>query len=227
MNPIPSNAAAPAAPLPGRRLSLLDRCIAQTDAIIKSALGPHVAARPYPGENVGETVTDPPQRKHVAALMRVNHAGEIAAQALYHGQALIAKPGPVREAMLAAAREETDHLAWCAQRIGELGGRTSLLDPFWYAGSFAIGAVAGLAGDRYSLGFVAETERQVVEHLESHLNELPKTDARTRAVLEQMSHDEARHGGSATAAGGITPPLPIQKLMALTARMMTTTARWL
>src|SRR5690242_2265555 len=135
------SSASPAQPLPAsseRQLSLLDRCITQADTLLRSALGPHVAERPYPADGLGETMQDADQRRQVAALMRINHAGEIAAQALYHGQAMTAKRGPVRDSMLQAAREETDHLAWCAQRINELGGRPSLLDPLWYAGSFAI-----------------------------------------------------------------------------------------
>lgn len=217
----------PAAKAPARTYSPLDRVIAQADLLLKSALGPHVAGRPYPAEHVVETVTEIPARRHAAALMRINHAGEIAAQALYHGHALAARQESTRESMLQSAAEETDHLAWCAQRLAELGGRTSLLDPFWYAGSFAIGVLSGLAGDRHSLGFVAETERQVVEHLAAHLRELPRDDARTRAVIEQISSDEAKHGGTALAAGGVIPPGPVRQLMKLTARVMTTTARWL
>lgn len=211
----------------GRHLSPLDRLITEADRLLKSAMGPHLAGRPYPATDLPEKVTDPAARRHAAALMRVNHAGEIAAQALYHGHALTARETATRRTMLESAAEETDHLAWCAQRITELGGRTSLLDPLWYAGSFAIGVASGLAGDRHSLGFVAETERQVVEHLAAHLRELPTDDVRTRAVIEQMSRDEAKHGGGALAAGGVIPPGPIRRLMTLTARVMTSTARWL
>lgn len=223
---IAPSTAIPSTQASARTFSHMDRIIGHADQLLKSALGPHVAARPYPAHQITETVTDPAVRRRAATLMRVNHAGEIAAQALYHGHALVAREASTREAMLESAAEETDHLAWCAQRITELGGRTSLLDPFWYAGSFAIGVASGLAGDRHSLGFVAETERQVVEHLASHLRELPD-DARTRSVIEQMSRDEAKHGGSALAAGGVIPPSPVQKLMQLTARVMTATARWL
>jgi ubiquinone biosynthesis monooxygenase Coq7 len=156
--------------------------------------------------------------------MRVNHAGEIAAQALYHGQALTARNPEVRAALLGAARDETDHLAWCEQRVRELDSRTSLFAPLWYAGSFAIGALAGLAGDRTSLGFVAETERQVIEHLESHLHALPQDDDRSRRIVEQMQADEARHGTEARDAGGRDLPRLIRGLMRRTARVMTFTA---
>ncbi len=159
--------------------------------------------------------------------MRVNHSGEIAAQALYHGQAWVAREPATKDALLEAAREEGDHLVWCATRIGELGGRTSLLNPLWYGGSFAIGAIAGSLGDATSLGFVAETERQVVEHLESHLEQLPEGDERTRSIITQMRADEAHHGGAAIRAGGMPLPLPVRAVMKLTAKLMTTTARWL
>jgi ubiquinone biosynthesis monooxygenase Coq7 len=159
--------------------------------------------------------------------MRVNHSGEIAAQALYQGQAFVTKSDATRESLMEAGREESDHLAWCAARIHELGGRRSVLDPLWYAGSFAIGALAGLAGDRTSLGFVAETERQVVQHLQSHLQRLPVEDVRTRAILEQMSADEERHGAAARDAGGVELPAPARALMKLTGRIMTRTAFWL
>jgi ubiquinone biosynthesis monooxygenase Coq7 len=159
--------------------------------------------------------------------MRVNHAGEVAAQALYQGQALVAANAATRASLLEAGREETDHLAWCERRVTELGGRTSLLSPFWYAGSFAIGALAGLASDRTSLGFVAETERQVVDHLSSHLKQLPAGDARSRAIIEKMSDDEARHGHNALDAGGVALPTVARVLMKLTARLMTRTAYWI
>jgi ubiquinone biosynthesis monooxygenase Coq7 len=158
--------------------------------------------------------------------MRVNHAGEVAAQALYEGQAATAREPRLRRALRRAAREERDHLAWCAARIDELGGAPSVLGPVWYSGSFAIGALAGLAGASYSLGFVAETERQVIEHLEGHLDRLPATDARTRAILEQMQRDEAQHGENALRAGAAELPEPIRRLMRLTARVMTGTAFW-
>jgi len=209
-------------PLP--RLSLLDRLIEEFDRGLRTVAAANVAARPNPAGASPESVTDPAARRHAAGLMRVNHAGEIAAQALYHGQALTARNPAVRRSLLEAARDETDHLAWCEQRVRELGDRTSLLAPVWYTGSFAIGALAGLAGDRTSLGFVAETERQVIEHLESHLHELPPGDERSRRVVEQMQADEERHGSEARASGGRELPRPVRELMRRAARIMTGTA---
>jgi ubiquinone biosynthesis monooxygenase Coq7 len=167
------------------------------------------------------------ERRASAALMRVNHAGEIAAQALYHGQALVARSAVTRELLLEAAREETDHLAWCEARLKELDSRPSFLNPVWYAGSFAIGALAALLGDRTSLGFVVETERQVEGHLDEHLARLPPDDARSRAILETMRADEIAHGMSAKAAGGAELPSPVRVLMRSTARLMTSTAYWI
>lgn len=159
--------------------------------------------------------------------MRVNHAGELAAQALYHGQAMVARTDATRTMLLEAARAESDHLAWCESRLTELGARPSLLNPFWYAGSFAIGALAALLGDRTSLGFVVETERQVEGHLNDHLGRLPVGDARSRAILETMRAEEIAHGASAAAAGGQRLPEPVGSLMRHTARVMTGTAYWL
>jgi len=158
--------------------------------------------------------------------MRVNHAGEIMAQGLYQGQALTARLGEVREAMEQAAQEEFDHLAWCEDRLNELGSRPSLLNPLWYAGAFALGAGAGLAGDRWSLGFVSETEAQVVEHLDNHLGRLPQADRKSRAIIEQMKQDEARHGTEAREAGGAPLPPPAKGLMQLMSRVMTRAAYW-
>ncbi len=209
---------------PAPRLTLIDRLIQEFDRGLRTVAAANVAARPNPAGASPESVTDPAARRHAAGLMRVNHAGEIAAQALYHGQALTARNETVRRSLLEAARDETDHLAWCEQRVRELDSRTSLLAPVWYAGSFAIGALAGLAGDRTSLGFVAETESQVVEHLESHLHELPPDDERSRRIVEQMQADEARHGAEARSAGGRDLPRPVRDLMRGTARIMTRTA---
>jgi 3-demethoxyubiquinol 3-hydroxylase len=214
-------------PAPNRRYTPLDRLIGTFDQALRALLGGNPATRPYPAEGIPETVEKPAERRQAAALMRVNHSGEVAAQALYQGQAATASSPATQAALAEAAREETDHLAWCASRIQELGGRTSLLNPVWYAGSFAIGALAGLAGDRTSLGFVAETERQVVEHLEGHLHRLPQTDARTRAIVQQMSADEERHGHNALSAGGAALPAVARALMQATARIMTRTAYWL
>jgi ubiquinone biosynthesis monooxygenase Coq7 len=202
----------------------VDRLIRELDRALRTVVAANAAARPNPAGTAPESVTDAAARRHAAGLMRVNHAGEIAAQALYHGQALTARNEQVRASLLEAARDETDHLAWCEQRVRELDSRTSLLAPVWYAGSFAIGAVAGLAGDRTSLGFVAETEKQVIEHLASHLHELPPQDTRSRRIVEQMQADEARHGSDARAAGGRELPRPLRRLMRATARIMTRTA---
>jgi 3-demethoxyubiquinol 3-hydroxylase len=207
-----------------RSMSLADRLIRELDRGLRTVVAANVAARPNPAGAAEESVTEAAARRHAAGLMRVNHAGEIAAQALYHGQALTARDPKVRASLLAAARDETDHLAWCEARVRELDSRTSLLAPVWYAGAFAIGAITGLAGDRTSLGFVAETERQVIEHLESHLHELPADDERSRRIVGQMQSDEARHGSDARSAGGRELPRPIRELMRRTARIMTRTA---
>jgi ubiquinone biosynthesis monooxygenase Coq7 len=204
---------------------LLDQILISADRALRALLAPQVASRPAPGQPA--PAADESQRRQSAALMRVNHAGEIAAQGLYHGQALVARNPETRAMLEQAAREETDHLAWCEQRLAELRDRPSRLDPLWYAGSFAIGALAGLAGDRHSLGFVAETERQVERHLDGHLEQIPAGDARSRAILEQMRADEREHGRLAQAAGGTALPRPVQQLMQTTARIMTTTARWI
>jgi ubiquinone biosynthesis monooxygenase Coq7 len=209
----------------GRSFSLADRLLIALDQAARTVLADAHAARPYPAEDVPETL-DPAGREHVTALMRINHSGEVSAQALYQGQAFVASSAVTRESLMEAAREETDHLAWCAQRVHELEGRLSALNPLWYAGSFAIGALAGLTGDRTSLGFVAETEGQVVEHLEGHLQQLSQNDARTRAIIEQMSRDEERHGRNALEAGGAVLPLFARALMKISARVMTRTAYW-
>lgn len=159
--------------------------------------------------------------------MRVNHAGEVCAQALYQGQALTARNTDVRAKLERAAQEENDHLAWTAERLGELGARPSYLNPLWYTGSLAIGAIAGMIGDRWSLGFLAETEHQVVEHLEGHLTRLPAEDRRSRALVEQMREDEGRHATTALEAGASELPLPARRIMRLVAKVMTTTAYWI
>jgi ubiquinone biosynthesis monooxygenase Coq7 len=229
----PTNDHSLAGPAPsesGRRYTLLDRLLTPADQTLRTLFASHVAARPNPAENLPETpetADNEAARRHTAALMRINHSGEVAAQALYQGQAFVSQAAATRASLMEAAREETDHLAWCAERIRELGGRTSVLNPLWYAGSFSIGALAGLAGDRVSLGFVAETERQVVEHLDGHLQRLPADDERTRAIIQQMSADEQRHGHNATLAGGAALPGPVRALMKLTAKVMTRTAYWL
>jgi 3-demethoxyubiquinol 3-hydroxylase len=165
-------------------------------------------------------------RTNSARLMRVNHAGEVAAQALYQGQALTARDPAVKSAMQQAAAEETDHLAWCGQRLRELGARPSLLNPLWYLGSYAIGAVAGALGDRTSLGFIAETERQVEAHLREHIGRLSPRDSRSRAILEQMTHDEMQHGAKASSLGGRELPIPVTLAMRATSRLMTRGSYW-
>ncbi|MGH8481891.1 MAG: 2-polyprenyl-3-methyl-6-methoxy-1,4-benzoquinone monooxygenase, partial [Nevskiaceae bacterium] len=178
-------------------------------------------------EGIEAPELDEAARRHAAGLMRVNHAGEVAAQALYQGHALVARDLQIREHMLKAAAEERSHLAWCEERLRELDSGPSRLDPLWYAGSFAIGAIAGLAGDRWSLGFVEETEKQVSEHLSGHLDKLPEEDARSRAIVEAMRADEERHGREAVEAGAQRVPRPVQELMRAVARVMTRSAYWL
>jgi ubiquinone biosynthesis monooxygenase Coq7 len=205
-----------------------DSAIAAVDRALRSVFAPARASRPPPAApSVERDPLPDADRRASAALMRVNHAGELAAQALYHGQALIARTQATRDMLLAAARSESDHLAWCETRLKELGARPSLLNPLWYAGSFAIGAAAALMGDRTSLGFVAETERQVEGHLNEHLGRLPASDTRSRAILETMRAEEIAHGATAAAAGGIPLPAPLCALMRHTARVMTATAYWL
>jgi ubiquinone biosynthesis monooxygenase Coq7 len=208
-----------------RHYSPHDQLILNFDQALRTIAGrPLVTERPNPGAAVAEAELDVPEREESARLMRVNHAGEVAAQALYQGQALTARLGDVRERMEQAAREENDHLEWCKQRVRELGGRTSLLNPFWYLGSFAIGASAGILGDKWSLGFVAETEDQVIRHLDEHLQRISPRDDKSRAILQQMKEDEAHHGATAKAAGGADLPAPVRGLMQLMSKVMTTTA---
>lgn len=209
----------------------LDTFISAADRALRSLFAPPTAARPVPAPaavreapKAGDATLTPDEKRESAALMRVNHAGEVAAQALYHAQAMFARDAEVREFMLQAARDETDHLAWCETRLKELGSRPSVLNPLWYAGSFGIGTLAALLGDRASLGFVAETERQVEGHLKSHLDRLPDADLRSRAIVEAMRHDEVGHGQQARSAGGAHLPGPVRELMRQTARVMTHTA---
>lgn len=208
-----------------RNLSAADRLILGLDRGLRTVLGAgDPGARPNPADDVTDGALDDVERRHAAGLMRVDHAGEVAAQALYHGQALTARSERVRTAFEAAAREENDHLVWCQRRVEELGGQVSLLGPVWYAGSFAIGALAGALGDRISLGFVAETERQVTRHLEDHLARLPEADGRSRAILAQMKVDESEHATRAAQAGAARMPPAVRGLMQLVSRVMTTTA---
>ena len=206
--------------------AMLDPLIAAADRGLRALFAPAQASRPVPGQPDIELLSEA-ERREAGALMRVNHTGEIAAQALYHGQALAARSPATRELLQQAAREETDHLAWCETRLKELQSRPSLLNPLWYAGSFAIGALAATFGDRTSLGFVAETERQVEGHLDEHLARLPSQDLRSRAIVSAMRADEIAHGGAAQAAGAAVLPMAARKLMQHTARIMTRTAYWL
>lgn len=204
-----------------RRQTFADRMITSFDQALRTVV-PNTtqAERPLPGAATRSSLNVTDARK-VAGLMRVNHSGEVAAQALYNGQALTAKLPHVRLAMQQAAREEQDHLAWCETRLKELDSHTSLLNPLWYAMSFGIGAIAGLAGDQYSLGFVAETERQVGSHLDTHLQQLPDSDARSRAILEQMHRDELHHREQALNAGGQELPESVKALMGAVSKVMT------
>lgn len=203
---------------------LADRLISEIDRAVRAIAGVANAARSSPAEGKPEAEMAEKDRAHAAALMRVNHVGEICAQALYQGQALTARDPHARAQLEQAAQEEQDHLAWSADRIRELGGRPSLLNPFWYAGSFAIGALAGALGDRWNLAFLAETERQVEEHLAGHLAELPAGDSRTRAVVEQMRAEEAKHRETALALGAAEMPAPAKLVMRAMAKLMTTVA---
>ena len=204
-----------------RTLSRLDRIFVEIERALVTAFDPQpVSNRPSPSIGVEEAELDDSARRHAGGLMRVNHVGEVCAQALYSGQAAVARDAQVRHQLLEAAAEETDHLAWCGERLHELGDRPSLLNPIWYGGAYTIGAVAGLISDRLSLGFVVETERQVEAHLEGHLSKLPAADQRSRAIVTQMKEDEARHAEQALAAGGVSLPAPVKGMMRIAANVM-------
>jgi ubiquinone biosynthesis monooxygenase Coq7 len=206
-------------------MSPIDRLIIEFDTALRSIVGGANSQRPTPGaEALSKTVLDTQERQHAAGLMRVNHVGEVCAQALYQSQKLVARNPEIQEMLNHSAQEEMDHLAWCETRLQELGSHTSYLNPFWYAGSFAIGLAAGLAGDKWSLGFVVETEKQVENHLASHLQKLPQEDYRSRAIVDQMRIDEIEHGQSAKEAGGVLLPEPIQKMMQAMSKIMTSAA---
>ncbi len=203
-----------------RHYSRLDHMIMQAQRALAAAIGPAVAVRDNPGLSEPEVEMDAAARRHAAGLMRVNHTGEVCAQALYVGQAAAARDEATRRQLLDAAQEETDHLAWCGDRLAELDSRPSLFNPLWYAGSYAIGLAAGLRGDGWNLGFVVETERQVEAHLAEHLRTLPAEDLRSRAIVQTMKSDEARHADQAEAAGARTLPPPIPRLMGLASAIM-------
>lgn len=203
---------------------VLDRAILEFDRALRAIAGIHQAERPNPAEGIAEADLEEAARAHSAALMRVNHVGEVCAQALYQGQALTARNPGTRESLERAAREEGDHLAWSMDRIRALGGRPSLLNPLWYAGSLALGVGAGLLGDRWNLAFLAETEHQVEEHLTGHLEKLSRDDAPTRAVVKAMRDDEARHRETAVSLGAAELPEPAKRAMRAMAKVMTTLA---
>lgn len=215
----------------GRQYSPLDQLLMGVDVGVRTLFGqPKITERANPAQDISpnekETELNDTERQLAIRLMRINHAGEVAAQGLYQGQALTAQLPQVRQQMERAALEENDHLDWCEKRATELGGHVSYLNPAWYVGSAAIGAMAGLAGDKWSLGFVAETEKQVVKHLEEHLEQLPEHDTKSRAILEQMKEDESQHATVALEAGGAELPYPVKKLMGLASKVMTRTAFW-
>lgn len=213
--------------MPQRNYTPFDTLIMNVDQAVRTLFGrPQVTGRANPAGDLPDAGLERTQARHVAGLMRINHAGEVCAQALYQGQALTARLPQVRESMERAAQEENDHLDWCEGRVKELGSHTSYLNPCWYAGSFAMGAVAGLIGDKWSLGFVAETEKQVVRHLDSHLGQLPPQDEKSRAILEQMRTDELQHATTALEAGGAELPEVVKRLMGITSSVMTRTAYW-
>ena len=199
----------------------IDALILEFDRALRTLAAPATTVRPVPGNDVPDCALDAEERRHVVGLMRVNHCGEVCAQALYQGQALTSRDSEVRDALRKAADEETEHLAWTERRIAELGGRTSVLNPLWYLGSLSIGVAAGLLGDKWNLGFLAETERQVEAHLDSHLALLPENDAKSRAIVEQMRLDEINHAEMATRYGAADLPRPVRLGMRTTAKVMT------
>ena len=203
-----------------RTLSPLDRLLDSAQNALSTVAGSPRAERANPGDSTPDVVLDDAERRHAAGLMRINHVGEVCAQALYIGQAAVARDPATRAHLLEAAQEETDHLAWCADRLRELDSRPSLLNPLWYAGSYTIGALAGLRGDGWNLGFVVETEHQVEAHLEEHLRTLPEADLRSRAILQVMKDDEARHADHAEQAGAKVLPQPVPTLMKAASTLM-------
>ena len=211
--------------MPERHLTPLDRLLASANNALKTVVAPTgQSARQNPAKGLQDAELNDLQRRHSAGLMRVNHSGEVAAQGLYQGHAAVARSLEIEEQMHKAAEEEFDHLAWCEQRLAELNAKPSVLNPVWYTGAFVIGAASGVLGDKWSLGFIAETEKQVCAHLDSHLDHLPDEDAKSRAIVKQMRDEEEEHGANAKEAGAADLPRPILRLMRLTARVMTSTA---
>lgn len=205
---------------------MIDQLIIHFDKGLRTLFGDPTSLRTTPGRELPEAEMTDQERRHAAGLMRVNHCGEVCAQALYQGQALVSRDAAIRTSLLQAAHEETEHLAWTEQRIGELGGRKSLLNPLWYLGSLSLGVLAGRLGDRVNLGFLAETERQVEQHLKDHLEQLPAGDERSRAIVAQMRDDEAEHARTAVQLGAVDFPAPVRTAMKLASRVMTRTAYW-
>lgn len=205
----------------------IDKLINTFDTGLRTLLATSAAARPRPDASIDEPELTDKSKQHAAALMRINHVGEVCAQALYSGQALTSKNPQIVTALQHAADEETDHLAWCEARINELGGRKSLLNPLWYAGSFTLGAVAGALHDKWNLGFLAETEKQVSSHLQNHLQQLDETDIKTRTIVEQMQQDEAAHAAEATQLGAADLPAPVKVGMKMMSKIMTKTAYYI
>ena len=208
-----------------RHLTPLDKLLVSANNALRTVAAPAGrSARPNPADHIIDADLDDREKAHAAGLMRVNHAGEVCAQALYQGHAAVARDKSIEAQMQQAANEEFDHLAWCEERIQELGEDVSKLSPFWYAGALAIGAASGFLGDKWSLGFIAETEKQVCAHLDSHLESLPEEDAKSRAIVEQMRDEEEEHGANAVEAGAADLPAPVKRLMQMTAKIMTKTA---
>lgn len=205
----------------------LDHLIVEFDKGLRTLFARAQTVRPFPDAGIPEAEMSESEKKHAAGLMRINHSGEICAQALYQGQALTARDPAVQEKLLQAAQEETEHLAWTSKRVNELGSHLSLLNPLWYTGSLTLGAVAGLLGDKWNLGFLAETEHQVGGHLQSHLEKLPPQDAKSRAVVQQMYVDETGHSDMAKRLGGAELPTPVKLAMQATSKVLTHTAYWL
>lgn len=214
-------------PLFNRRFTIVDHVITQLDSCLQIIAGDQPSKRPYPAEKIDEAPLSPEERKQSASFMRINHSGEVCAQALYNAQALVARDKAIQQTLLACAKEETDHLAWCSQRLSELDGHRSYLNGFWYGSSFLIGLTAGITGDKWSLGFVEETEIQVSKHLEGHLERMSLRDKKSRAIINQMNLDETQHAETAKQKGAAELPKPIKTLMRLQSKVMTTLAYWL
>jgi ubiquinone biosynthesis monooxygenase Coq7 len=203
------------------KIPSIDQFITEFDTVLRTLAAPAQSVRPHPDTQIGEAEMSAAEKRHAAGLMRVNHCGEVCAQALYQGQALTARNPATRDALREAAHEEVEHLAWTAARVADLGSHKSVLNPLWYAGSLAIGVTAGVIGDKWNLGFLAETERQVAAHLESHLSQLPEQDAKSRAIVAQMHIDETQHAEKAEELGAAALPFPLAKAMQLSSVVMT------